>query len=177
MVRPVAVLIGAPGAGKSAVGAALAQRLGVPFLDTDAVVEQRAGKPIPEVFVEDGEATFRALERAAVAEALATHPGVLALGGGAVLDPATRADLAGHRVVLLEVTLKFAARRSGFDTGRPLLALNPRGRWLELLEERRPVYAALASVRVDTDGREVEEIAGEIAAALTDGGADGRERA
>lgn len=164
--RPVAVLIGPPGAGKTTIGGLLAARLGVDLLDTDALVEERAGKTIPDVFLDDGETGFRALERAAVADTLATHAGVVSLGGGAVLDEATQADLAGHVVVFLDVTLRHAGRRSGFDQGRPLLALNPRGRWLALMEQRRPIYERLATLRVDTDGREPDDITTEILARL-----------
>lgn len=169
MVRqgaPLAVLTGPPGAGKSTIGALLATRLGVEVLDTDALVEQRSGSSISDLFVDHGEEHFRALEREAVADALAGHDGVVALGGGAILDPSTQEGLAGHRVVFLDVSLRSAARRTGFDQGRPLLALNPRGRWLALMEERRPIYERLAILRVDTDDREPAEIADEILAGL-----------
>lgn len=163
---PVVVLTGPPGAGKSTVGAALARRLGVELCDTDALVERRAGVSVPEIFVDQGEAAFRALERDAVADALTGHDGVVSLGGGAVLDPATQERLAGHRVVFLDVSLRYAAKRSGFDQGRPLLALNPRGQWLQLMADRRPIYERLAWVRVDTDEKDVDTIVDEIAAAL-----------
>ncbi|GMA39943.1 shikimate kinase [Mobilicoccus caccae] len=166
MVRPVAVLTGPPGSGKSTVGVALAERLGLTVLDTDALVEHRAGTSITDIFVDQGEASFRALEKAAVADALAEHPGVVSLGGGAVLDPDTQELLAGHRVVFLDVSLRYAARRSGFDQGRPLLALNPRGQWLQLMADRRPIYERLAWLRVNTDEREVADIVAEIAAAI-----------
>jgi shikimate kinase len=113
---PVLVLVGPPGAGKSTVGAAVAGRLGVAFRDTDADVEAAAGKAVSDVFVDDGEAAFRALERAAVARALQEHDGVLSLGGGAVLDAGTRELLDGHLVVLLDVDLR--ARRSASASGR-----------------------------------------------------------
>lgn len=165
-VRPLVVLTGPPGAGKSAVGAALASRLGVDLLDTDDLVEQRAGVSVPEIFVEQGEAAFRGLERDAVADALSGHPGIVSLGGGAILDPDTQARLAGHRVVFLDVSLRHAARRSGFDQGRPLLALNPRGQWLQLMADRRPIYERLAWARVDTDHASVEHVVEQIVAAL-----------
>ncbi|SBT39898.1 shikimate kinase [Micromonospora narathiwatensis] len=164
--RPVCVLVGAPGSGKTTVGLALADALGVAFRDTDADIEQLAGKPIPEIFVDEGEAHFRTLERAAVAAALASHPGVLALGGGAVLAEENRAALVGHTVVHLSVELADAVKRVGLGAGRPLLALNPRATLKYLMEQRRPLYAEVATVTVVTDGRTPEEIATEILAVL-----------
>lgn len=165
---PLVVLTGPPGAGKSAVGLALAERLGAPFADTDAVIEERAGKPIPEIFVDDGEPVFRALEREVVAEGLESPQGVLSLGGGAVLAEETQALLETRIVVFLDVTLRFAARRSGFDQGRPLMALNPRGQWLTLMEARRPIYERLATVTVLTDDRTVDEVVDAVVAALAE---------
>jgi shikimate kinase len=166
MTRPKAVLIGAPGSGKTTVGTALAKRLGVAFRDTDADVEATAGKPVSEIFIDDGEARFRELERAAVRQALAEHPGVLALGGGAVLDPATQHRLAGHAVVYLQVGLSDAVKRVGLAAARPLLVLNPRSRLKALMEERLPVYERLAVITVATDGREPADIVDEIAKAI-----------
>ena len=160
------VLIGPMGAGKTTVGALVAARLGSSVRDTDHDVEATAGRPISEIFVDEGEDAFRALERAAVAEALATHDGVLALGGGAVLDPGTRELLAGHDVVFLRVGLADAVKRVGLGTGRPLLLGNVRGRIKTLLDERTPVYESVATLVVDTDGRSPEDVAEEIVAAL-----------
>lgn len=165
-MTPALVLVGPPGAGKSTVGRLVAAALGVDFLDTDTIVEERAGKSVADIFIEDGEPAFRALEKAAVADALAAFDGVLALGGGAVLDADTRAALAGHRVVLLDVGLADAARRVGLNRDRPLLLGNPRAQLHRLLEERRPVYAAVASSTVRTDGRTPEEVAGEVLAVV-----------
>ncbi|HYO39567.1 MAG TPA: shikimate kinase [Nocardioidaceae bacterium] len=152
------------GAGKTTVAGLLAQRWGVDVRDTDSDVEAAAGKSISEIFVDDGEEHFRALERVAVAQALSTHPGVLALGGGAVLDPDTRALLRGHRVVFLSVGLSDAVKRVGLGVGRPLLLGNVRSRIKALLDERQPIYAAVATVSVTTDGREPEDVAAEVAA-------------
>jgi shikimate kinase len=144
------VLVGAPGSGKSTVGAMLAERLGVTFNDADAVIVERTGKSIADIFTDDGEATFRALEEQVTAELLAL-PGVLSLGGGAVLSPATRAALSGHRVVWLRVGLTQSVKRVGLDTARPLLLGNVRGQLLKLLNERAPLYAEVATEVIDTD--------------------------
>ena len=162
MTRPVAVLVGPPGAGKTTVGELLAARLGVTFRDVDHDIEASAGKPISDIFVDDGEEAFRALEAAAVATALAQHDGVLALGGGAVLADATRAVLRGHRVVHLNVGLADAVDRVGLNTARPLLALNPRATMRTLLAQRAPLYAEVATVTVDTDGRTPEEVLADV---------------
>ena len=164
---PVAVLIGPPGAGKSTVGSLLADRMGVGFTDTDAVVESAAGKPVSDIFIEDGEPVFRDLERAAVARALAGSEGVVAVGGGAVLDPRTQAGLTGHTVVYLETGFASAAKRVGFNQARPLLIGNPRATLKILLDQRIPVYQRLATITVGTDDRKPAEIAADIAGRLT----------
>jgi len=162
MNGPTVVLVGAMGAGKSTVGGLLAQTWGVGFRDTDRDVEEAEGRPISEIFVDQGEAYFRDLERKAVVEALATHDGVLSLGGGAVLDPATREVLAGHRVVFLHVGLADAVKRVGLGSSRPLLLGNVRGRVKALLDERLPVYREVATHIVDTDGKTAEQVAHEV---------------
>jgi shikimate kinase len=159
---PRAVLVGPMGAGKTTVGRILAARWGVDVRDTDADVEVAAGKPVPEIFVDEGEERFRELERAAVAAALASHDGVLSLGGGAVLDADTRTLLEGHPVVFLRVGLADAVKRVGLGTGRPLLLGNVRSRVRQLLDERTPVYEAVAALVVDTDGRSPEQVADDI---------------
>ncbi|MFA1548031.1 shikimate kinase [Actinomadura chokoriensis] len=165
-MRPKAVIIGPPGSGKTTIGAALAERLGVPLRDTDADVEAAAGKPIGEIFIDDGEDRFRELERAAVAAALAEHEGVVALGGGAVLAAETQDLLGGHAVVYLKVGLSEAIKRVGLASARPLLVLNPRSQMRKLLAERLPIYERLAAVSVDTDGRDPADIVEEITKAL-----------
>jgi shikimate kinase len=160
---PRVVLVGPPGSGKSTVGAVLAALLGVSFHDTDAAIENDQGRPVSDIFVQDGEPVFRALERAEVARAVAVEEGVLALGGGAPVDPGTQQLLAGQTVVFLDVGIADASRRVGFDRSRPLLAVNPRASWVRLMNERRPVYERVATHRVDTAGRSPEEVAAEVA--------------
>lgn len=169
MSAPRAVLIGTMGAGKTTVGRLVADALGVGFADSDALVEERAGKSVQDMFVDDGEQAFRALEREVVAAALDGHDGVLSLGGGAVLDPTTQALLAAHQVVFLRVGLAEAVKRVGLGVGRPLLLGNVRSRVKQLLDERTPVYEGLARVVVETDGRPPQDVAAEVLAALTGG--------
>jgi shikimate kinase len=154
------------GAGKTTVGQLVAERLGVAFQDTDSIVEAWAGKPVQDIFVDDGEERFRELERAAVAAALASHDGVLALGGGAILAAETRSLLRGHAVVFLSVELADAAQRVGLGVGRPLLAINPRATMKHLLDERRPLYEEAATVVVKTDGVPPPEVAAAVVAGL-----------
>jgi len=161
------VLVGPMGAGKTTVAALLAQAYGVTHRDTDEDVEAAEGRSISDIFVDSGEEHFRVLERAAVADALATHEGVLSLGGGAVLDETTRELLAGHRVVFLRVGLSEAVKRVGLGTGRPLLLGNVRARIKALLDERTPIYESVSTVVVDTDELDPADVAARIQEALT----------
>ena len=157
--RPSVVLVGPPGAGKTTVGRLLARRLGLGFTDVDALIVERAGKPIAAMFTEDGEDAFRTLERAVVAEALTTTEGVLALGGGSVLAAVTRERLRGHRVVHLKVGLADGIRRTGMSTARPLLAgVNPRATFKALLDARAPLYREVATVEIDTSKRSPNQV-------------------
>lgn len=160
---PRVVLVGPMGAGKTTVAGLLGARWGLAVRDTDADVEQRTGSTVSDLFVEHGETHFRALERDAVARAVAEHDGVLALGGGAVLDAATRELLADRTVVFLRVGLSDAVKRVGLGTSRPLLVGGVRARVKALLDERTPVYESVATVVVDTDGRAPDEVADEVA--------------
>ncbi len=165
--RPTLVIVGPPGAGKTTVGRVLARRLGVTFADADVLIEQRAGKAIADMFLTDGEDAFRALEREVVAEALAGTYGVLALGGGAVLDAATRERLRAHRVVHLVVGLADGLRRTGMSTARPLLAgVNPRATFKALLDARAPLYREVATVEVDTNRRSANQVARAVLEAI-----------
>nr|WSW70353.1 3-dehydroquinate synthase [Streptomyces sp. NBC_00995] len=163
---PLIVLVGPMGVGKSTVGELLAARLGTGYRDTDADVVAKAGKPIPEIFYDEGEEHFRELERQAVRAAVAEHGGVLSLGGGAVLDEATRTLLADHAVVYLSMDVDEAVKRVGLNTARPLLAVNPRRQWRELMEARRHLYTEVARVVVATDERTPEEVAQAVLDAL-----------
>ncbi|MFI1925061.1 MULTISPECIES: shikimate kinase [unclassified Streptomyces] len=158
MSGPLVVLVGPMGVGKSTVGQLLAERLGVGYRDTDDDIVAEAGRSIAEIFVDEGEETFRAIEKRAVRRALGEHDGVLALGGGSVLDPDTRALLAGQRVVYLAMDVEEAVKRTGLNAARPLLAVNPRKQWRELMEARRPLYEGVATAVVTTDGRTPEEV-------------------
>jgi shikimate kinase len=185
-VKPKAIVIGPPGSGKTTVGLLLSERLGVPFRDTDHDVEAAAGKPVGDIFVEDGEAAFRELERAAVARGLdgfGPGGGVLALGSGAVLDPDVRRMIEraappsggersippptpGNRpgvvVVYLEAGFGAVAKRTGFDRPRVVIPGNPRGRLRAMLEERRPVYESLAALTAATDDLTPDEVAADL---------------
>jgi len=166
MTPPAAVLIGPPGAGKSAVGPLLAARLGVEFRDTDADVGTAAGMPVSDIFIEQGEQAFRQLERAAASSALREHSGVLALGSGAVLDQDIQHMLEDLPVVYLAADFGTVARRLGLDRPRIVVPGNPRGRLRAMLDERRPLYERLAAMTVDTDDLDPEELAAEISAKL-----------
>lgn len=166
MSGPLVVLVGPMGVGKSTVGELLAARLGTTYRDTDADVVAEAGKPIAEIFYDEGEEHFRALERRAVEAAVAGHTGVLSLGGGAVLDAATRELLAGRPVAYLSMDVDEAVRRVGLGAARPLLAVNPRRQWRELMDARRHLYEEVARTVVATDEHTPEEVAQAIIDAL-----------
>lgn len=161
-MAPVVVIVGPPGAGKSTTARAVAERLGVASRDTDDDVEAATGTTIGDLFVERGEEHFRELEKTAVAAALHQHDGVLAVGGGAVLDAGTREALKQCTVVFLDVGIKDAALRIGLNRDRPLLLGNPRAQWIRLMEQRRPLYEDVATVTVATDGRTVDDVADEV---------------
>jgi len=170
---PLVVLIGPPGAGKSEVGPLVAARLGVEFRDTDAEVGAAAGKPVSDIFIENGEEAFRELEREAAARALDAHGalrehgGVLALGSGAVLDDQIGRLLEGLPVVYLSADFATIARRVGLDRPRVVIPGNPRGRLRAMLEERHRLYQRLAAVTVETDDLDPGELADQIAASVT----------
>ncbi len=172
--RPLVVLIGPPGAGKSTIGPLVAARLGVVFTDTDAEVGAAAGKPVADIFIENGEEAFRKLERTAVAGALKEdgtlreHGGVLALGSGAVLDEAVPHLLTGLPVVYLSASFHTVARRIGLDRPRVVVPGNPRGRLRVMLDERDALYQRLASVTVPTDDLDLDKVADQVAAGINE---------
>lgn len=163
---PLVVLVGPMGSGKSTVGELIAQRLGVTYRDTDADIVAAQGREISDIFVDAGEPYFRELEREAVAAAIAGHQGVLALGGGAVLDDKTRELLTGLPVAYLSMDVEEAVKRVGLGAARPLLAVNPRRQWREMMDARRPLYTEVARVVVATDERTPEEVAQAVLDAL-----------
>ncbi|WP_443041673.1 shikimate kinase [Streptomyces sp. B21-083] len=154
------------GVGKSTVGRLLAERLGCSYRDTDDDIVAEQGRTIADIFVDEGEPVFRAVEKQAVQRALAEHDGVLALGGGSILDEDTRGLLAGHRVVYLSMDVEEAVQRTGLNAARPLLAVNPRRQWRELMEARRHLYTEVADAVVATDGRTPEEVTQAVLDAL-----------
>ncbi len=163
------VLIGAPGSGKSTVGAALAKVLALDFVDTDLLIEEREGKAITDIFVVDGEPHFRAVELETLKHVLTLNDVVISLGGGApISDHAQQLiNSSESTVVFLDVSLATAAPRVGFNRDRPLLLGNPRAQWQALSDKRRPIYEALADVSIKVDDMSVEAIISEIEKSLT----------
>ena len=164
----IAVLIGPPGSGKSSIGRALAKLLGQDFFDTDALIEEQEGKSISEIFQQSGEEKFREIESAVVAHQLAHAEGIIALGGGAVLSPATQAALKNSTadVIFLNVSANNAVPRVSANSSRPLLSENPSDQWSALLKKRLPIYTDLADITIDTDNKKAQEVASEIAVLL-----------
>jgi shikimate kinase len=162
------VLIGAPGSGKSTVGAALAKVLALDFIDTDQLIEEREGKAITDIFVVDGEPHFRAVELETLKQVLTLNDVVISLGGGApISDHAQQLiNSSESTVVFLDVSLATAAPRVGFNRDRPLLLGNPRAQWQALSDKRRPIYEALADVSIKVDDMSVEAITSEIEKSL-----------
>ena len=165
-MSPLAVLVGAPGAGKSTVGRRAAERLGCDFADTDALIESAAQMSVSDIFVSMGEPEFRRMEEQAVADAIASQHGIVSLGGGAVLSETTRRRLREVPVIWLRVGLHDAAQRVGMNTARPLLLGNVRGTLSQLLAQREPLYAEVASATIDTSGRKAREVVDEVVATI-----------
>ncbi|MEO6471831.1 MAG: shikimate kinase [Aeromicrobium sp.] len=160
------VLVGPPGAGKTTVAKAVSGKLGLPMRDTDEDIVSAEGTSIAEIFIDKGEGYFRGLERAAVNSALEAHEGVLALGGGAILSEKTRALLKDECVVFLDVGLAAAVKRVGMNANRPLLLGNVRAQLKSLMDQRRTRYLEVASLTIDTDNLDPDEIADQVLAFL-----------
>jgi len=154
------VLIGAPGSGKSTVGMALAAHLQWPFVDTDALIELKESKKITDLFVDNGEEYFRAVEFEALQEVLQEPSAVISLGGGAPISQGAQAALLSSDsiIVFLDVSLATAAPRVGFNRDRPLLLGNPRAQWQALSDQRRPIYEKVATQSIKVDDMTVDEI-------------------
>lgn len=165
-MAPVVVFVGAPGAGKTSVGRRVAERLNVEFIDTDQAIESQSGSSVAEIFINEGEPVFRALESEIVSRTLKECSGVVSLGGGAIVSPATRALVAASTAVWLQVNLADASQRVGMTGSRPLLLGNVRGTMLKMLEERSPMYAEVADLTVDTSGRAIRSVVDEVMAWL-----------
>ena len=164
-MSPAIALIGAPGAGKSTIGKSLAHALGLPFVDVDAAIETDEAMTIADIFVTHGEPHFRQLEETATLVAL-DRGGVVALGGGAIMNADIRAALRHHDVVWLDCSIATATKRVGLDSARPLLLGNVRGRLIRLLNERTPLYREAATLTVSTDDVEPADVVAAIVTGL-----------
>ena len=159
-----AILIGAPGAGKTSVGKALSRELSTSFEDTDAIIAQEQGRSITQIFAEDGEQGFRSIEREVVLKALHSSTGVISLGGGAVLDLKVQSAVeeSSATVIYLSVGLSNALSRITNRSDRPLLVMNPEKEWLALFAKRESIYKTLANIEVSTDNKKANEVAREL---------------
>ncbi len=156
------VLIGVPGAGKTTVGALLAQRLNLDFVDSDEQIEKQTGKTISDIFVQDGESTFREIEKEAISEALSGDRIVLSVGGGALMNEETRSRIKNHTVIWLKTGLTQAVDRIGMNRNRPLLLGNVRGQLADLMAAREPYYIECAKFAVDTNSLKPKQVVDEI---------------
>jgi len=167
---PRILLVGMMGAGKTTVGRALGQRFGWPYLDSDEEVRRRTGRTVPQLFAEVGEAAFRVEESAVLADACASsHPVVVSVAGGAVLDPANRRLLvATGTVVWLRASLATLTQRVGEGRTRPLLGDDPGAALVRLYPERARLYGEVASLVVDVDDLPSEHVVERVARALSE---------
>jgi shikimate kinase len=148
------------GSGKTTIGSLLAEKLGLSFRDTDHLIEEREEKPVSQIFLDQGEDAFRAIEKRVLRDELLTDGTVLSLGGGAPIsiDAQSALRAISSYIIFLDISLSTVVPRIGFNRDRPLLLNNPRGQWQTLMEARRPIYEALADVTINVDDKSEEEI-------------------
>lgn len=159
-MAPRVILIGPMGSGKTTIGSLLAGKLGLSFRDTDHLIEEQEEKTVSQIFLDQGEDAFRAIEKRVLREELLTDGTVLSLGGGAPISIDAQSALraiASH-IIFLDISLSTVAPRIGFNRDRPLLLNNPRGQWQTLMEARRPIYEAIADTIINVDDKSEEEI-------------------
>ena len=159
-MAPRVILIGPMGSGKTTIGSLLAQRLGLNFRDTDHLIEEQEEKTVSQIFLDQGEDAFRAIEKRVLREELLTDGTVLSLGGGAPIsiDAQSALRAISSHIIFLDISLSTVAPRIGFNRDRPLLLNNPRGQWQTLMEARRPIYEAVADTIINVDDKSEEEI-------------------
>ncbi|CAB4604786.1 unannotated protein [freshwater metagenome] len=161
---PRVILIGPMGSGKTTIGQLVAERLDIPFRDTDQVIEENSGRTVSDIFLEDGEEAFRVLEKGVLRDELLSDGTVLALGGGAPIsiDAQSALRAIASPVIYLDISLATVAPRIGFNRDRPLLLHNPRGQWQTLMEARRPIYESIADTVIDVNTKTEIDIVDEI---------------
>ena len=159
-MAPRVIPIAPMGSGKTTIGSLLAEKLGLSFRDTDHLIEEREEKPVSQIFLDQGEDAFRAIEKRVLRDELLTDGTVLSLGGGAPIsiDAQSALRAISSYIIFLDISLSTVVPRIGFNRDRPLLLNNPRGQWQTLMEARRPIYEALADVTINVDDKSEEEI-------------------
>lgn len=167
-MAPRAIFIGPMGSGKSTIGKAVASALGLPFRDTDSIIEEREAMPVSQIFIDKGEDYFRTVEKKVLRDELLNDGSILALGGGAPIsvDAQSALKVSSAPVIYLDISLASVAPRIGFNRDRPLLLHNPRGQWQTLMEVRRPIYESIANVVIDVNGKSQKQIVEEALGAL-----------
>jgi shikimate kinase len=168
-MAPRAIFIGPMGSGKSTIGKGVASALGVPFRDTDLIIEELEKMPVSQIFIDKGEDYFRTIEKKVLRDELLSDGSVLALGGGAPIsvDAQSALKVSSAPVIYLDISLASVAPRIGFNRDRPLLLHNPRGQWQTLMEARRPIYESIANFTIDVNGKSQNEIIAEVLEVLT----------